>query len=792
MKTLDKKLLRELRGSRSLLLSITSIITIGVMMFVYMRSTYFNLKTAQSQYYAEGRLADFWLDLKKVPLVELDRLAALPGVTDIRSRIQFYAVVDLPQVVKPLNGLVLSLPDRRQPIINDVLLVKGGYFTDERQNQVIVNDTFARNRGIRPGQWIHLVLNNRRQELFVVGTAMSPEFVYLLAPGAFVPDPAHFGVFYLKRSYAEEVYDFDGAANQVVGRLAAEARAHPDMFLNSAERMLESYGVLAKIPRRNQASNRFLSDEIRGLGVFASFMPAIFLAVAALILNVMISRLIEQQRTVIGTLKALGYTDASIFWHFLKFGIAIGLLGGLIGCVAGYFMAQWITQMYSYYFEFPELANRFYPGSYLLAILISLGFAAGGSLHGARAAVRLKPAEAMRAKPPESGGAVWLERLAWFWQNLSFGWRMVFRLVIRHRLRTAVGMFAAAMGAALLVCGFMLAGAMTFLVEHQYEAISRSDFDLSLAEEHGGDVLDEAARLPDVDRAEPLLAVAGTFSHGPRERKASITGLSRRATMTIPRDKRGEPIEVPEVGIIMSRKLAELLDVAVGDRITFRPARGLRRRHEIPIMRITDDYLGMSVYADIRYLSRLVDEALAVNGVQLRTVPTTDARLALYRELKELPAVQAVNERATVIENLNKNYIEVQNIFIFLLTIFAGVIFFGSILTASMIGLSERRREVATFEVLGYSHWQVGGLFLRESLIVNLAGTIVGLPLGYLLTVLISVYYNTELFRFPVVWSPSVWINTLLLSLLFALVAHLFVHRAVQRLNWVEALNVKE
>ncbi len=789
---LDRKLIRELGRSRGLLIAITSIITVGVMTFVYMRSTYNNLKTAQLQYYAQGNLADFWIDLKKAPLSEINRIAELPGVTGSRSRIQFFATVDLPEVVEPLNGLVLSLPDRRQPVINDVLLVKGGYFTDRRENEVIVNDAFARARGIRPGQWIHLILNNRRQELFVVGTAMSCEYVFLVAPGAFAPDPMRFGVFYLKRTYAEEVFDFDGAANQVVGRLAPELREHPDALLDRAELMLAPFGVLTKIPREDQASNRFLSDEIRGLGVFASFMPAIFLAVAAMVLNVLISRLIEQQRTVIGTLKALGYSDGAIFAHFLKFGLSIGLVGGLIGCVAGYFMAEWVTDMYTQYFEFPDLTNRFDPGAYLLGITISLLFAVAGSLHGARAAVRLKPAEAMRPKPPESGGAVWLERFDWLWRRFSFGWRMVVRLVLRHRLRTGVGMFAAAMGAALLVSGFMMAEAMVFLVDYQYEQISRSDIDLSFADFLSDEALDDARRLPGVDRAEPILVVAGTFSHGPYERKGGIHGLSAGAELTVPRHASGEALQIPGVGLVMSRKLAEILHVAVGDRLTFRASKGLRQRHEIPVMRITDDFLGMNVYADIDYLSRLIGEAKVVNGVQLKINPAPKVKAALYRELKRLPAVQSVNERAVVIQNLQANYIDVQDIFIGLLTLFAGVIFFGSILTASMIGLAERRREVATFQVLGYTEWQIGGLFLRESLLVNFAGTLAGLPLGYLLTVLISHYYNTELFRFPVVSSPAVWINTLLLSLAFALLAHGVVQREVHRTDWLDALNVKE
>ncbi len=154
-----------------------------------------------------------------------------------------------------------------------------------RRNEVIVNDTFAAKQDLHPGQWIHLLVNNRREELFIVGTAISSEFVYLMSPGSLTPDREHFGVFYIKQSYAEEVFDMDGAANQVVGVLSPDRRDSPDEVLREAEYLLDDYGVFSTTARKDQPSNRFLSDEIRGLGVFANVMPAIFLAVAAMVLN---------------------------------------------------------------------------------------------------------------------------------------------------------------------------------------------------------------------------------------------------------------------------------------------------------------------------------------------------------------------------------------------------------------------------------------------------------------------------------------------------------------------------
>src|SRR5262249_44496063 len=158
-----------------------------------------SLADAQKRYYAECRMADFSIDLKKVPLAELAFLEQMPGVTEIRPRLQFYVTVDLEGAAEPLDGLVLSLPEERRPVINDIVGQSGSYVSDRRAEEVIVSDTFARKHDLHPGERIHLLLNNRRQELFITGTAISSEFVYLVGRGGIAPDPEHFGVFYLKQ-----------------------------------------------------------------------------------------------------------------------------------------------------------------------------------------------------------------------------------------------------------------------------------------------------------------------------------------------------------------------------------------------------------------------------------------------------------------------------------------------------------------------------------------------------------------------------------------------------------------
>jgi putative ABC transport system permease protein len=635
-------------------------------------------------------------------------------------------------------------------------------------------------------------LNNRRQELFIVGTAISSEFVYLVGPGSIAPDPERFGVFYLKHSYAEEVYAFQGAANQVIGRLAPELRDRPEETLRQAEALLADYGVLTTTPRKDQASNRIITEEIDGIATFSGIMPTIFLTVAALVLNVLMTRMTEQQRTVVGTLKALGYSDRQVFLHYLKFGLFIGTLGGIGGCIAGYYLAGWLTGIYGQFYEFPNLVNRFYPGVSLWGLAISLGCAVLGTFNGARGVLKLTPAAAMRPKPPVQGRKILLERMSWFWGRLGAAWRTVLRAAFRNRFRTISGIVAAALGTCILVTGLMMMASMYHLIEFQFQRIQRADLDLVFKDERGIDAVLEARRLPGVDHVEPVFEMPCTFTNGPYRKRGAVTGLVAGARLTVPRDAQGEPIRVAPVGLTMSRMLADILHVGPGDTLTVRPVRGERRDLVVPVSAITDTYLGLSVYADFDYVNRLLGEEFAVSGLQLAVDGTPENYRALHRELKEMPAIQSVSARQGRIKNIMDTIIATQKTFIGVLVVFAGIIFFGSVLNASLISLAERQREVATLRVLGYTPWQIGGLFFRETVVINAIGTVLGLPLGYQLSVIIMDAYANELFRIAVATPLWIWVTTLTLAVVFVLVAHAFVQRSIHQMDWLDALKVKE
>lgn len=790
MSTLNRKLLRDLVRSRGLLIAVLAILTVGVACYVAMRSSQHNLESALARYYARCHLADVWIDVKKAPSVEVRERLDLPGVASIVPRVSFMVTADLPGVERPVSGQVISLPDRPAGL-NDLIMVSGVRPRPEAENELLIIQQFAEARDLKPGDEIHLILNNRRQPFRITGIALSAEFVYLMSPGSIVPAAEHFGVFYLPERAAADVFDFDGACNSILLRLDPSLAEAPRPMLDAMERALDPYGVFRVTPRREFPSHWFISDELKQLGTTGMILPSIFLAVAVLVLNILMIRLIEQQRTIVGILKAFGYTNGQIRAHYLKFALAIGLTGGVLGGALGYGLASALTILYRQFYVFPDLTSALHWDA--LGIGVALGLAASGlgAVRGVAMAVRLQPAEAMRPKPPVTGRSIWLERLGLLWRRLDLGWRMSLRGLARQRARTGAGLTAAALGSAIMLTAFGMQDAMRYMVRFQFDQVLRADASLVFDDERPFGVVREVERLPGVHQVEPVFEVACTFINGRYEKRGGITGILPEARLTTPSDAQGRPVSVPHEGLVMTRALADRLHLSVGDRVTIEPVRGPRLRFTMRLASVVDSFLGLAAYADFHTLNRAMGEVDSVSSVQVTVERGEASERALARSVKSTPAVQTISlirEQQREFEDL----LATTNASITVLIMFAGVIMMGSIVTSALITLSERQREVATLRTLGYFEGEVSRLFLRENLVVNINGALLGLPIGYALLVLTSVAYQTEAFRIPVRVAERSWILTPMLAIAFTLIAQFVIRRSIQRLAWREVLNVRD
>lgn len=403
MKALDRKLLRDLRQSWSQALTIALVVASGVAGFVTTLSAVDSLARARDRHYAEAHFADVFATVKRAPLALGETLRAVPGVADLQLTVEQTVRIGIDGVDDPILGHLIGIDPRHPPRINRIALRAGRMpqaVADGGEAdgiEALVSAGFADARGLRPGTRLRALVNGRQRTLRIVGIALSPEYVFAGYGG--MPDMRGFGVFWIDRDTLAAASDMDGAFNRVAATLAPGAsRAEA---VAGIARVISPWGGREAHDRTEQTSHAMLDNEIREQRVLGTVLPVIFLAVAAFLLNVVISRTIATQREQIAALKALGYPDRRIAGHYFTQVVAIVAVGLLLGLGLGKWLGTAMVGLYAEFFHFPRFEHRMAPGLVLASAAIALATAALGTANPLLATMRLAPAEAMR--PPSPG-----------------------------------------------------------------------------------------------------------------------------------------------------------------------------------------------------------------------------------------------------------------------------------------------------------------------------------------------------------------------------------------------------
>src|SRR5512139_2047051 len=316
VKALRRKLLRDLWGMKGQALAIAMVIVSGVATFVISLSALDSLRETRAVFYREYRFAGLFASLKRAPESLADAVRAVPGVDVVETRVVATANLDVAGFPEPVRGMLVSVPDGAEPALNALYLKQGRSVAAGRDDEVVASDAFALAHRLNPGDRIGVVINGRRKSLQVVGVGLSPEYVYQVAPGSIFPDYKRYGVFWMGRKALAAAYGMEGAFNDLAATLSPGVP--PQDVLDRLDSLLSPYGGLGAYTRDDQVSHRYLTEEFRQLGTLASIFPVIFLGVAAFLLNVVVSRLVSLQRDQVGVLKAFGYSNSRVGWHYVQ------------------------------------------------------------------------------------------------------------------------------------------------------------------------------------------------------------------------------------------------------------------------------------------------------------------------------------------------------------------------------------------------------------------------------------------------------------------------------------------
>lgn len=787
MSPLDHKLLRDLWRMKGQAIAIGIVIAVGVGMLVMMQGLVTSLNETRAAYYERYRLAEVFAPVTRAPDRLAGRLAAIDGVSAVEPRVVGGALIDLPDYDLPVQAQAVSLPDLREPRLNDVFLTDGRMIDSDHSDEILLLQAFAKAHDIRPGDRISATMNGARRSFQIVGLAQAPEFLYTTAPGELIPDDARFGVIWMSRSALAAAYDMNGAFNQAL--LSLSRGANEAAVLDAVDRILDPYGGTGAYPLADQTSNRFVSEEINGLEASAAGVPPIFLAVAAFLLYIVINRMVQSEREEIGLMKAFGYTNGEVGAHYFKLVMAIAVGGALAGCLIGIAGGRALIQIYVAYFKFPFLVFQLDPASFVTGVTVSILAASAGGVLVLRSVFALTPADAMRPPAPadytRSGrfGRV----LNGFLDQPS---RMVLRRITRQPARMAGAIIGIACGMALSVSMITIYAGFDRTIDLTFNVIDRSDVTVSFTHAASEATIFELARIEGVTLVEPVRHIPAVLRNGLSTHRGVVSGLPPHARLSRALDADLAEIPLENGGIVLSTALATKLNISPGDTLTVEVREGRQPVLQIPVTAVAQSLLGAPAYMDLAALNRALREPNRVSGAYLSI---DEARASeIYATLQDMPTVAGVSLKSQAevasqtVMNTGAGAIR------YVMGAIAFVITFGIVYNAARIAYAERSRDLASLRVIGFTRGETAFVLLGELAVVTLVALPIGGFLGYYLSFGIAAGFSSELYQIPAVFDPASYGFAAMVVIGAAIGSGWLVKRDIDKAELVSALKTRE
>lgn len=791
MTTLTRKLIRTIRSTLGQFLALIFIVTLGVMIYIGMNTAFHNLSRSQEQFYRECRFADYTFMVVKAPETVVARIEAVPGVVKATGRIQKDVPIDKAghdRAVGRLTGYPLPAGDE----VNRLQLLSGRGLEEDSSGTAgaLLDPQYAQANRLQPGDRVTIIANGKKATLTMIGTAISPEFVYPLRDAAtIIPEPERFGIIMIPQKELQQIMGLPGQINQIAIDLAPGA--DETLVKKQIEEILKPYGNIASFPRRNQLSHATLQAELDGLKTMSGFLPMVFFLIAAAIQYVILSRLIKSQRLPIGVMKALGYDNRHIIGHYTSYALLVSICGAVSGTVLGVGMASGMSALYAQYFNLPRAVGGVNGMVVVYSFLICMLVGAAAGLFASRSVAKINPAESMRPEPPISGRHTPLEKWTWLWSRLNSSWKMSVRSAFRNRVRFIVTVAGVMFSVILLIFAMFSNDAVDYMLHQNFALINRYDYMVRFTEPVKYTELADWNRWEEVQILEPVLEVPVKLKLGEHIEDELLIGLEEAGQLKRIFDKDGRQQQIPSEGLLIRQKVAEKLGVKVGDLVQVETTLGIgpARTSWLKIVGFNDPMTSTGSYISLSTANQLLGEREVSSGVMLKLDAAEMENVE--RRLQDMNGVSSVMSPAREQASFAQ-FMDTMILFISIMILMAGLLGMAIVYNTSVMTFQERKREAASLRVLGYSTQEVAALIRKEAWVQAMLGIIIGLPAGKALGAAYVASVNMDFFSLPVVIYPRTYVIAALAVIIFVWLGQQLAVRKINQLDMVEALKNRD
>ncbi|WP_195986361.1 ABC transporter permease [Clostridium sp. D53t1_180928_C8] len=540
-------------------------------------------------------------------------------------------------------------------------------------------------------------------------------------------------------------------------------------------------------------------DSINCLGNIASVLPVFFFLVAILICLTTMTRMVEENRLEIGTLKALGYNDLEISWKYIIYASLASISGSILGIVIGSnVLPAIISNAYGSIYNVPKIDLYYYSSYIIQSIAISILCTVGAALIVINVELKSKPSNLMRPKAPRIGKKILLERITPIWKRLSFSHKVTLRNIFRYKQRMIMTVLGIAGCMALLVTGFGLKDSNSGMIDKQFNKLWKYDamviLDTNSNEEENINYNNVLNKLNGYKDSLNIHQESVTFYKDSMNKQTAtiyvLEDISKLNDFILLNDRiSGEQYEINDDGVVISEKLAELLGAYVNDTITLKDENN--NNHEVKIDKITENYVMHYLYMSPSYYQKVFEKNPVYNTQFIRFDKNRDSDDEISSKLLECGNVTNVTLTSQIQKNTQDSN-DSMNLVMIVIIVAAGSLAFIVLYNLNNINVSERIRELSTIKVIGFFNNEVTMYISRENIILTIMGILVGSLLGKILhTFILNTAETDTMMMYPNISIES-YIFSALLTISFSLIVMILMHIKLKKVNMIDALKSNE
>lgn len=711
---LQKKVFRDIRENRWSFLAIVCICALGIALFSGINLYVSTIENEVADYYEHFNLADYWIYKAEISGSDLDKIRSLDEIEEVQRR----KVTDIALSGASNSVLHIHAVDEAARI-NMPELLEGSRLDGSEANALLLDSRFAVAHGLSVGDMITAGEGERQKEWLIKGIVRDVEYVYYAPEGLTVPDYHKYGFAYTNASSLPNV-----AFNEIILTVNDGSNLSQEEISKKVREKLKGVNILS---RHHQTSYRKVADAMTGVKQIGLLFSIAFFLTAALVTWITVSRMMENQRQHLGTLRSLGYSKKEITGRYTLFGILITIPSMVLGwIIARYLIAEFLYSIGITYYTIEATGVASFTPHFFMSALCVAAVTCGAVMLSCRKSLNLTPAALMRPKPPAYGHRILLEQISPFWQRLSFSGKIVTRNLFRNKARMLMGLVGIIGSTSLILCGFGLMNSINAMLDKAFDETVQYNVEIKLrtplTTEQLSDIYDTLNSAQNIDAT--MAFSVYLYGEGGNVQSPYMVVMDEGQKSLDFKDTDGNTVHLPEDGVLITPRMADALGVDVGDKLTAERLDGivisLRVANIVDFPVGNEIYMGKTAFSKVSDLPFLI-KTLLING-----------RGIDLNKLKDDPRISLVETKDEMRSNMLIVLKALQS-FQVILIVFSGLLAFAVMMVLGRMNYYERIRELATLKVLGFHMNEMKRLVLRENIWI----TVFGLPFGYVIGTLL-------------------------------------------------------